>query len=176
MAMVYILFAGIWLVIGLTVFILCYFSISINTIGNGILKAVLIVVFFCAAFLSIRFCVKSKSSRKKIIALILLTASTIAVNTSVCELSNMYASHYTKEKWLKHEKLRYSMIDDLEMKHDLTGLSEQAVIDLLGEPTKISEQDGKVFIYYIGDGMIDPLTYNISFENGIVTSFKIVSY
>ena len=75
---------------------------------------------------------------------------------------------FSKEKWDKYETLRIYMIDDLETHYITKGMSEEFVINLLGEPMYVKEDSPRFIEYYISPGYLDPIRFYIMFEDGEV--------
>ncbi len=59
------------------------------------------------------------------------------------------------------------MLDDLEEKHKIVGKTNKEIINLVGQPTYISNVTNVKYEYYVGESIIDPLGYQIEFENNI---------
>lgn len=155
--------------------------VSLNRIvadfGNGILKLIFIVVYICAVTLSIIFYRKSKLNFKKPIILLIFVIAALIINIAAYCAAENYVSVYSRQKWDNNEKLRIYMIDDLESQYNFDGKSENEVINLLGEPNVVSENNfGKKFEYYIGDDHIDPYTYDVIFNNGFAVKTGIVQH
>lgn len=67
------------------------------------------------------------------------------------------------------------MIDDLENKLQPIGKTKKEITDFLGEPANISQDENRLE-YFIGYGLIDPYTYDIILENGIVVKTEIMQH
>ena len=100
--------------------------------------------------------------------LIVSTIITTTVNCAVLYCASDYMSVYTKEKWDKYETLRFYMIDDLETHYIKKGMTEEFVINLLGEPMYVKEDSPRFIEYYISPGYLDPIRFYIMFEDGEV--------
>ncbi len=80
-----------------------------------------------------------------------------------------YYSHFTVQKWHDDPPCRYLMIDDMEKKYQITGMSKQEITDLFGDPTEIvTRGQYEIYEYFISHGYIDPVTYDVYFDNDIV--------
>ena len=78
-----------------------------------------------------------------------------------------YISDFSQEKWNNNERLRKYMLDDLEQNHGIIGKTDKEIVDLLGEPIYISDEQNNKYEYYVGESIIDPYGYQIEFENNI---------
>ena len=174
--LLYILLTVIWcgVLFASVVFILS--NTVIERFGNGILKAVFVLVYLCAVILPIILRKKIKTNYIMPSVLIVSTIAAIIINGAIYSTADNYMSTYSRQKWDNNEELRFYMIDDLERQYDFIGKDEQEIIDLLGSPSNISEHSGKRFEYYIGDDYIDPYTYDIIFKDGIVIRTGIVQH
>lgn len=69
------------------------------------------------------------------------------------------------------------MIDNLEKKHQITGMSNQEITELLGNPQRISELNGRYrYEYMIRQGVIDPIIYEIYFDNDIASRTMVAEH
>lgn len=161
----YILFAGIWLFIGLFEFTLLLFA-SLDTLPDVVTMLIIIIEF---AAIASPFYLKISHPKRPFIS-ILLSIAVLTVSFLTSAGFTKYYSDFTQEKWVKHEDLRYRMIDSLESQYTLEGMTGDEVIELLGEPNvSNSNEQQDYYEYYAGSGMsIDPVIYRIIFENGIV--------
>lgn len=57
---------------------------------------------------------------------------------------------FDKEQWLTEPDSRNSMVDSLANKHKLEGMTEEEIIDLLGEPAQKLDEPARQFVYYLG--------------------------
>ena len=85
-------------------------------------------------------------------------------------------AQFDKEDWLLNPERRFSMVDDLKKQYQLIGMTEKEIENLLGPPSEILEYDIRVFEYYISSGIVDPITLDIYFQNGIVVDFGEVNH
>lgn len=77
-----------------------------------------------------------------------------------------YYGHFTPQKWIDNPDHRYLMINSLERKYKIVGMSKQEITDLLGDPTNINQWNG-CYEYFIDWGFMDCVTYDIYFDNDI---------
>ncbi len=172
----YILFAGIWLFIGLFEFILLLFA-SLDTLPDVVTMLIIIIEFVAIAS---PFYLKISHPKRPFISILLsIAVLTVSFLTSVG--FTKYYSDFTQEKWMQHKDLRYRMIDSLESQYTLEGMTDDEIIELLGEPDY--EQEGYnvknipsqyFYEYYVGDGFMDPIIYRVIFENGIVVNISML--
>ncbi|MED0853170.1 hypothetical protein P4T44_00740 [Bacillus pseudomycoides] len=78
-----------------------------------------------------------------------------AVLFSICIVQlgvNEYNSKFQTDRWLKDERKRVYMIDDLLTKHKLVGKPKKEIVQLLGKPTETRRfEEMNQTIYYLGD-------------------------
>ena len=108
--------------------------------------------------------------------MLILTGFALLASYGILNAAVSYVSVFRKKVWDTNHELRIYMTDDLENNYHVTGKTEQEILALLGEPASISEYKGRTFEYYIGSGFIDPITYDIMFENGIAVHAEKVSH
>jgi hypothetical protein len=60
------------------------------------------------------------------------------------------SSQFNKETWLKEPDKRNDMVQSLINKHELKGMTEAEVIDLLGEPAQKLDEPYRQYVYYLG--------------------------
>ena len=138
-------------------------------LNDGILVKIFVLIYFCTFAVQVMIFKKGKSYIKKPFKILLCIIAAIVINTVIFNIGWIYISDFSREKWDNNEDLRIHMIDDLEEKYQIIGKSEQEIIDLLGEPRTDTNNNIKMFWYYVGDSGSDPYTYDIIFENGIAT-------
>lgn len=141
----------------------------ILNLANGVLSVIFILIYLLAIILPAIFCKKLKIWLMPLI-MIISSVSAVFINKGIYHIGKIYISSYTREKWDKYENLRYNMIDDLESKYNFIGMSEEEIIDILGEPMTVSDHIDPEYYryeYYIDDGFMDPWTYDIIFRNGV---------
>lgn len=84
---------------------------------------------------------------------------------------------FDQETWLKEPEKRQDMLGSLTSKYNLKGMTENEVIDLLGEPAQKLNEPSPQFLYYIGSaGLmgVKVTLFQLQFdENGKVESHDI---
>lgn len=101
----------------------------------------------------------------------LLLALVLLFSLSAC------VKAFDGEKWSENREERGSMMDSLQKKHELKGMTEDEIIDLLGEPES-KEESERTFVYYLGRaslGVDDRLLKLYFSEDGKVESYQITS-
>jgi len=127
--------------------------------------------------LPIIFRKRMKSNWQKPLSLIMSVIIAVVINGIIYNSAYGYISNFSRHKWDNYEELRMYMIEDLEQRHQIIGRNEQEIIEILGECTTTSEYNGKFrFEYYIGDDLIDPYTYDVIFDNGIVVDTAVIQH
>lgn len=169
-ALLYLILALAWFVI----VVIFLFAFAFSTLLQHFWNGGLVVVFGCFAILvfvlPIIFRKKLSSNWMKPTAMLVLTGVFCLTSYGILNVATEYVSSFNRATWNHNEELRIYMIEDLERNYQLVGKTEQEVRSLLGEPANISEYHGKTFEYFINSGFMDPVTYDIRFENGIVKS------
>ena len=88
--------------------------------------------------------------------------------------------NFTPERWSRDKEHRHLMIKDLEREYDIIGMTDEEIISLLGEPentaTLPTGTDAKCLSYYIASGYIDPVFYEIIFEDGVAVNTQKVEH
>lgn len=93
-----------------------------------------------------------------------------------------YEHTFTISKWNENIKDRYKIVSNMLEKHDIIGMSELDIIELLGEEDskqssfKISREvfsPEETLVYYLGVDLIDDNWLIISIENGVAVSYCI---
>lgn len=175
--LLYILLAIILCGIIFASYVFLMFNDLVENFGNGILKLIFLFVYMCMFSLPIIFRKRIKVNWLLPFLLVLSTVLAIVFNGVIYNEVDNYVSIYTRQKWDTHSELRFYMIDDLEKKYKFIGKTEQNVTDVLGEPTNIVQyNDYKVFEYYIRSDYIDPYTYDLKFDNGVVVNTGVVQH
>ncbi|UVI28479.1 hypothetical protein [Paenibacillus spongiae] len=59
-------------------------------------------------------------------------------------------SKFNEGDWQNEPDMRYGMVNDFINKHEPIGLTEQEVVDLLGEPEQRLEDPVVQYVYYLG--------------------------
>ena len=146
---------------------------SLNGIEFGIIEYVLIFVCAAAIILPIIFRKKLTVLRSLPMTMIISAILAVIINIVILLGAKMYISEYSKEKWDKYPRLRVYMVDDLEREHQIIGMSEEEVKDLLGEPGDVPEWGQHRYEYYAGESIADPYTYDVLFENGVAVETRV---
>ena len=175
-ALLYIALALIWCGLLFVLYLFFLLSDIVRYFHSGILKAIFLFVSIGAFAIPIAFRKKRKAVWGLPLTLLLCAVVSAGLNGVIYHVTEQYISSYSRQKWDRYEKLRKYMIDDLERQYPLIGKTEQEVIDILGQPANRSNYSGQRFEYYIGDGFMDPYTYDLLFKNGVVVDTDIVQH
>jgi hypothetical protein len=174
--LLYALLAFVWFIIlRFSLFAFC-FSPLLQHFWNGGLILLFGFLGILAFILPVIFRKKLSSNWMKPVAMLILTGFALLASYGILNAAVSYVSVFRKKVWDTNHELRIYMTDDLENNYHVTGKTEQEILALLGEPASISEYKGRTFEYYIGSGFIDPITYDIMFENGIAVHAEKVSH
>ena len=151
---------------------------DLKQLNNEMLMKIFVLIYFCAFIVQVMIFKRRKSYVKKPLKMLTCTFVAIFINTIVFNAGWIYISEYSREKWENNKELRHYMVYDFEQEYQIMERSEQEVIDLLGNPVYVEdrsteERNIKVLSYYAGRGLIDIYTYDIIFENGIVTETEV---
>ena len=98
------------------------------------------------------------------------------------ECLNFYLSDFSKTKWNNYPMNRYLMIENLEEKHKIIGLTTEEIIDLLGDPEivifkkDVINKEINKFEYPIEAGFFSTTVYSVEFEDNIVVRINRFSY
>lgn len=171
-----ILLLLMWCVILSVSFILLIVSDIIHHFGNGILKYIFSLIYILAFVLPIIFRKKLRRSFSLPLVLVVTTIISVMINSFMYIGINSYISDFSREKWDRNEKLRIHMIKDLENEYHIIGRNEKEIEELLGRPTNIPDYGEYRYEYYIGDSIIDPYTYDVIFDAGIVKETRIIEH
>ncbi len=164
----------VWIFILFMFFILTIMNDIISYFCGGIFKYVFAAVFLSGLLVPVIFRKRIKKYCSLPLALIIFAVFSALVNCFMYLGIKGYISDFSREKWDLYEKLRIHMIGDFENENELKGKSEEEIKDLLGEPANIVyDKDAFRYEYYIGDGLIDPYTYDIIFYGDSVSSTEI---
>lgn len=172
----YIILVITCVVILFTTFVFIQFNGIVQNFENGILIYVFLTLYICAVILPIMFRKKLKTNWAMPLILILCILFAMLFNAGAYNIIQNYVSTYNRQNWDNNENLRIYMIEDLEKQYQFIGKTEIEIIDFLGHPTNVSYYSGKRLEYYIGNGYIDPYTYDIMIENDIVADTDIVQH
>lgn len=97
---------------------------------------------------------------------------------------NFNDSKFTTNKWVVNTDSRYKMVESLESSYQLKGMTQQEIVDFLGNPDVKWEHDFEnghyiYYQYYIGKNykifefMWEPNIYLVTFCDGYVVSTSI---
>ena len=160
----------------LSTFVFIRFNSIVQNFENGILIYSFFTLYICAVMLPILFRKKLKISRTIPLILIFCILSAALINAGAYNIVKNSVSAYSRQNWDNNANLRIYMIEDLEKQYQFFEKTETEVIDFLGHPSNVSYYSGKRLEYYIGDGYIDPYTYDIIIENDVVSGTAIVQH
>ena len=110
---------------------------------------------------------------KKIISIII---AVLCVFIAVCAVQ---MHNFTPEGWSSDREHRHLMIKDLEREYNISDMTEDEIIALLGEPDSVvssEEAQSKVLGYYIESGTVDPVFYEICLKDGAVTKTQKIEH
>lgn len=171
----YLIFVALWCVILLVLTLIRTFDTFLVRFADGALLTIFAVISVTGLIIPLLFIRKMKHSWTLPLFLIISTIITTTVNYGIFYGSYDYMTVYTREKWEQYPYVRYCMLDNLKEQYEFTGMTEQDLKEILGEPTYITEYTGNtkykgytVYQYVIGDDLIDPYSYDFIFDDGIV--------
>ncbi len=147
---------------------LIFFNDIVNLYHGGVLRYIFLLILFAGIGLPI---LKYRKYKQKWIlptVLIIILLITPIFNNGILGYVEDDLGMFSKEKWDKYESLRIYMIDDLETHYITKGMSEEFVVNLLGEPMYVKEDSPRFIEYYISPGYMDPIRFYIMFEDGEV--------
>lgn len=153
-------------------FMFCVFSDIVRYAGNGCLKIIFIAVYLTAVAAAIIIYKKTEKRSLFFIMTIALCAAVLA-NAVAYNSARIYFSNYSRSKWDNNEYLRYCMIDDLERKYKIVGMTKDEVTDLLGKPDHFEYREDK-YEYFAGSYWIDVQVYTIWFEDDIAVRTYVI--
>ncbi len=158
-------------------FILHMMSDMFRLLGDGILVYITAFIYALAFALPIIFRKRISKYLPLALSFIVFTIISVVVVGFIIVGAKGYISEFGRKKWDNNERLRIYMIDDLEKTYGVEGKTDNEIIDLLGQPTYIIIDDqNKKYEYYVGDSMIDPLGYQIEFENNVAVNTKLIEH
>ncbi len=166
----------IWGIILYGTLILWLLSDAFQLLGNGVLIYIFGGVYALAFILPLIFRKRILKHLSIPLALIISTIIAVIFASIIFLLATGYISSFSREKWDNNERLRHYMIEDLENKHKIIGKTKEEIIDIIGEPSYTSDKNGEIIEYYIGFSMIDPIGYEIQFENNIATKTTVIEH
>lgn len=119
----------------------------------------------------------SKTIVYSVTAILLILFLTVAALLMVWKYNNTF----TIDKWNNEPSERYKIVSDMLSKNKIIGMTENEIINLLGEETEIHPQifkspilvysDENTLIYELGAKYIDYEWLIIKFDNGIVIDY-----
>lgn len=144
--------------------IIVYLETSISPVLYIFLYLVLPLLLL---ILPIIICIKKEKIFYKSILIGLLAIGVYLVIITILRAGLFYYfEKFTPEKWEKYSDLRNNMIDDLEKKYKIVGMSKTNAISLLGTP----EETNKGICYYEYQVIFTDYYYCLSYdENNIIT-------
>lgn len=157
-------------------FLLYLMSDMFRLLGNGILVYIVIFIYALTFALPIIFRKRISKHLPLPLSFIVFTVLSVMIVGFILIGAKNYISDFSQKKWSNNERLRIYMLDDLEQKYKIIGKTSEEIIDLLGNPECISDTPHIKYEYYVGESMIDPLGYQIEFENGVVKDTKVVEH
>ncbi|MGH4121668.1 MAG: hypothetical protein ACREV6_01825 [Clostridium sp.] len=86
--------------------------------------------------------------KKSSLVIIIISISAILFLSNL-GLNKYYYSKFTPSKWVRYEKKRILMVDNLLKNNKLKEKNKEDILTLLGKPTK-SEKTSNSIMYYLG--------------------------
>ena len=157
-------------------FLLYLMSDMFKYLGNGILVYITGFIYVLAFVLPIIFRKRISKYLSMPLSFVVFTILSVLIVSFVFVGARSYISSFSQEKWNNNERLRIYMLDDLEERHKIVGKTNEEIINLLGEPTYISDVKNIKYEYYVGESIIDPLGYQIEFDNNIAVKTELVEH
>lgn len=102
--------------------------------------------------------------------LLLISSLLLLLFLSACQ------NKFSSDAWIDHPGKRNRMVEDLLVKSDLKGMTQDEIISLLGEPEQRITSPVPQFVYYLGRaGLgVDDLLFKLQFDtNGKLESHEI---
>ncbi len=157
-------------------FLLYLMSDMFRFLGNGILVYIIVLIYALAFILPIVFRKRISKHLSLPLAFIVFTIFSVIIASCILVSAKHYISDFSQQKWNDNDRLRIYMLDDLEERHKIVGKTNEEIINLLGKPTYISNVSNIKYEYYVGQSIIDPLGYQIEFENNIAIKTELVEH
>lgn len=164
--------------------ILFYYMLVFELFGGSVSAFSNILFYICYIIIPIilllmplifKFILKKafkKSICYSVIMIIIHMLVLFAINFGI----KVYFSKFSSYKWMNSNwnYFRYEMIENLENRYNLKGMSKEEIYNLLGsEDTGIYTDNDYTISYYIRAGFFNPGYYNITFdENDIVIDVR----
>lgn len=165
-----------WVGIIFVSFLLYLVSDMFKFLGNGILVYITVGIYILSFVLPIVFKKWISKYFSLPLSFVLFTILSVVFVGCILGGAKSYISNFSQEKWNNNERLRIYMIDDLEEDYVIVGMTNEEVLDLLGKPTYISDEQNSKYEYYVGESIIDPYGYQIDFENDIAVNTTLVEH
>lgn len=140
----------------------CYkgnlFRVFSDLVGNWIVYLGYFLAFLLFVIPLIAICVKRKKIHK--ILGISFAATFLFCAFAVITFYSFagFYHNFTPEKWKQYPTERWIMLQGLEANHEIIGTNKENVLDLLGEPDEIVENEDYCLYYYrsiSGDAVIE---------------------
>ncbi len=157
-------------------FLLYLMSDMFRFLGNGILVYIIVFIYALAFVLPIVFRKRISKHLSLPLAFIVFTIFSVIISGCILVSAKHYISDFSQQKWNYYDRLRLYMLDDLEKRHKIVGKTNEEIIGLLGKPTYISNDTNVKYEYYVGESIIDPLGYQIEFENNIAVNTELIEH
>ncbi len=158
----------------LTVFLIVLFgfgdSLLVDIFGSDLIYVFIVIpilIGLSSLFLKyIRKLSFKKTILYSIIAILIYIFAVVGTHT----VAEYHFKTFTLEKWTAYPYQRYRMLDDVTSKYYFIGMSDEDVVEILGEPNFINLEDSEGVIDYVVRSLfIDSEYVRFSIENGVVT-------
>ncbi len=166
----------IWTGILFVSFLLYLMSDIFKFLGNGVLIYSTLFIYALAFVLPIVFRKRISKYLPLPVSCIVFTIFSIVIVGCILVGARNYISNFSQEKWNDNDRLRIYMIGNLEEREKIIGKTNAEIIDLLGKPTYIRNTPNIKYEYYVGERIIDPLGYQIEFENNIAINTELIEH
>lgn len=85
------------------------------------------------------------------------------------------SSRFDQESWLHEPEKREDMVSSLTSQYTLEGMTENEIIDLLGEPAEKLTEQSREFLYFMGYTGVSVVLFQIQInQSGIVESYDVI--
>ncbi len=170
-----IILLAFWTAFGGFALIILTYSSFIKTLIY--INAEQVVIWFILINLILLIIFRRKLKEVWEYPLFLIVSSVITLILCFIAVSAVYIyyNNFSSYKWSNAPGFRYLMIDSLEKKYEITGMSKQEIVLLLGEPQNINDLNGG-YEYFVCDGLIDPVTYDVYFYNDTVVKTAVIEH
>ena len=94
----------------------------------------------------------------------------------------LYRHTFSRQRWLDEPLYRHYMLNSLEKRHPLVGMTMEEAVALLGNEDsqqstfKMSDAEyppETTLVYYLGKDFVDDLWLILSFEDGVCVSYTV---